>query len=47
MNTRFLIRARQLFINDMTPLHTQRHNIRAWVASVRYLGNKWLLAPRS
>ena len=44
MNIRFLVRARRLFVNDMTPTHTSRHNIRAWVASVRYLGNSWLLA---
>jgi len=44
MNTIILKRARELWCNDMTPITTQRHNIRAWVRSVRNLGNKHILA---
>ena len=44
MNTTRLVQARRLFTNDMTPRHTVRHNIRAWVRSVRLLGREWLLA---
>jgi hypothetical protein len=47
MNTNMLKRVRALFANDLAPNHTVRHNMRQWVASVRYLGDKWLLAPRS
>lgn len=43
MNTTYLTRARKLFALPYVPTHTQRHNIRAWVASVRYLGDKWLI----
>ena len=44
MNTQALLMARRLFQIDGVPLHTQRHNIRFWVRSVRYLGDKWLIA---
>lgn len=43
MKTHHLKRARRLFINDTTPRHVQRANIRKWVTSVRYLGEDWLL----
>lgn len=44
MNTQALSMARRLFQIDGVPSHTQRHNIRSWVRSVRYLGDKWLIA---
>lgn len=47
MNTRLLQRVRQHFVHDMAPRHVQRHNMSAWVRSVRMLGDKWLIAkPR-
>ena len=46
MNTIILKRARAIWCNDLTPVSTQRHNIRAWVRSVRELGNKHLLATK-
>ena len=44
MNTTLLRRVRRHFIHDMAPSHTARHNMRAWVRSVRLLGDKWLFA---
>lgn len=44
MKTHMLVRARKHFCNEWAPVHTQRHNIRAWVRSLRLLGDKWLLA---
>lgn len=44
MNTIHLRRVRRLFVHDMAPRHVQRHNMRAWVRSVRMLGRQWLLA---
>jgi hypothetical protein len=44
MNTTALQMARRLFIVQGVPTSTQRHNIRSWVRSVRYLGDKWLIA---
>ena len=44
MNTQALIKVRQLFCVQGVPVHTQRHNCRQWVQSIRYLGDKWLLA---
>ena len=45
MNITHLRRVRRLFCSDPTvPKHTQRHNCVQWVKSVRYLGDKWLLA---
>ena len=46
MNTTALSMARRLFQIDGVPSHTQRHNIRGWVRSVRHLGDKWLLAKQ-
>jgi hypothetical protein len=40
MKTKALKMVRQLFAVD----HTQRHNQRQWVKSVRQLGDRWLLA---
>lgn len=44
VNTALLKRARLHFCHDMAPRHVQRHNVRAWVRSLRFLGNRWLLA---
>lgn len=44
MNTVLLRLARKNFCHAMAPTTTQRHNIRAWVRSLRLLGDKWLLA---
>jgi hypothetical protein len=44
MNTQALSMARRLFQIDGVPSHTQRHNIRSWARSVRFLGDRWLIA---
>lgn len=44
MNTHALSKVRNLFCVDGVPQSTQRHNIRQWVKSIRFLGDKWLLA---
>lgn len=44
MNSSMLRIARKHFCRDYIPRSTQRHNMRAWVRSLRVLGNKWLLA---
>jgi hypothetical protein len=44
MNTVRLAQARRLFRNDLAPRSTVRHNVRAWVSSVRILGTRWHLA---
>ena len=44
MNSTLLRIARKHFMRDYIPVSTQRHNIRAWVRSLRILGDKWLLA---
>jgi hypothetical protein len=46
MNTQALVKVRQLFCVNGVPEHTQRHNCRQWIKSVRHLGNKWLLAKQ-
>lgn len=46
MNTRFLKRVRNLYCIDGVPTHIQRHNCRQWIKSIRFLGNKWLLAEQ-
>ena len=43
MNTARLRQARRLFNVPGVPAHTARHNARAWVRSVRHLGDKWVL----
>ncbi len=45
MNITRLKQARRLFCNSLAPRHVQRHNIRAWVRSVRALGDKWRALP--
>lgn len=44
MNTHALSKVRNLFCIDGVPKNVQRHNCRQWVKSIRFLGNKWLLA---
>lgn len=45
MKTSMLKRVRKNYPHsDMTPPHIVRHNRRAWVRSIRFLGSKWLLA---
>lgn len=46
MNVTYLRRVRRLFVHDGAPRHVQRHNMREWVKSVRYLGTKWLGLPK-
>lgn len=42
MNTTMLRKARELWRTGIRDL--DRHNQRAWVRSIRFLGDKWLLA---
>jgi len=44
MNVQALKRVRKLFCIDGVPVSTQRHNCRQWIKSIRFLGDKWLLA---
>jgi hypothetical protein len=46
MKTKALKLVRELFAVDYVPQHTQRHNQRQWVKSVRRLGDRWLLAKQ-
>jgi hypothetical protein len=46
MNVQALRTVRRLFCIDGVPTHTQRHNCRQWVRSIRYLGDKWLLVKK-
>ena len=43
MNITYLTRVRKHFASGIA--HIDRHNQRAWVKSVRFLGTKWLLHP--
>jgi hypothetical protein len=42
MNISYLTRVRAHF--NCAEKHINRHNMRQWVRSVRFLGDKWLLA---
>lgn len=44
MNTKALRHVRKLFCHENAPRSVQRHNCRQWVRSIRFLGDKWLLA---
>lgn len=44
MNTTRLQQARKLFQHRDAEPRVVRHNIRQWARSVRFLGDKWLLA---
>lgn len=37
-------RAVRLFSSDYVPLRTNKHNRRMWLRSVKFLGDRWLLA---
>lgn len=47
MNTTHLKRVRKLFASTLAPRHVQRHNMRAWVTSVRHLGTAWRAHPNN
>lgn len=36
----------RLYSNPRAPKHINRHNQRAWIRSVQFLGDKWLLAKK-
>jgi hypothetical protein len=44
MNTKMLKHVRTLFNTEGVDKRINRHNQRQWVKSIRYLGDKWLLA---
>jgi hypothetical protein len=44
MNTKMLVKARQLFSVDYVPAEVNRANQLKWIRSIRFLGDKWLLA---
>ncbi|MEN9885735.1 MAG: hypothetical protein RL758_313 [Pseudomonadota bacterium] len=44
MNTTILKTARRLWCAGHADRATQRHNMRAWVRSIRLLGSKWIMA---
>jgi hypothetical protein len=44
MNVQALKKVRKLFCIEGVPRNVQRHNCQQWVKSLRFLGNKWLLA---
>ena len=44
MNTKMLRHVRTLFNTEGVEKRINRHNQRQWVRSIRYLGDKWLLA---
>jgi hypothetical protein len=46
MNTQALKQVRSMFCVEGVPSSVQRHNCRAWVKSIRFLGDKWLLAKK-
>ena len=46
MNITLLRRARLHFVHDMAPVRTQRHNMRQWAKSLRFLGDKHILAKQ-
>ena len=44
MNTKMLTHVRKLFNTADVPTSTNRHNQRQWVRSIRFLGDRWLVA---
>lgn len=44
MNTKMLKHVRILFNTEGVEKRINRHNQRQWVRSIRFLGDKWLLA---
>jgi hypothetical protein len=46
MKTEALKTVRRLYCVDGIPRNLQRHNCQQWVRSIRFLGDKWLLAKK-
>jgi len=46
MKTQALKTVRRLFNVDYVPKAQNRHNQRAWVRSIRSLGERWLLSKQ-
>ena len=44
MNMQIKRRAVRLYSTPWVPLHTNKYNRRAWLRSVNFLGDRWLLA---
>lgn len=44
MNTKMLKHVRTLYNTKDVDIRINRHNQRQWVRSIRFLGDKWLLA---
>jgi hypothetical protein len=44
MNTKMLRHVRTLYNTEGVDKRINRHNQRQWVRSIRFLGDKWLLA---
>ena len=44
MNTKMLKHVRTLYNTEGVDKRINRHNQRQWVRSIRFLGDKWLLA---
>lgn len=44
MNTKMLTHVRRLFCVEGVERHIVRHNCRAWIRSVRLLGDRWVYA---
>jgi hypothetical protein len=42
MNIKYLKQVRQMYASGVTKI--DRHNQRQWIRSIRYLGDKWVLA---
>lgn len=43
MKTEMLIKVRQLFNSEYVSKHTNRHNQKQYIKSIRQLGDKWLI----
>jgi hypothetical protein len=46
MNTKMLTTARRLWCVGHADRDTQRANMRKWVRSLRWLGNRWVMATQ-
>lgn len=44
MSIQLAHRAIRLYSNKLVPLHTNKHNRRAWLRSIDFLEDRWLLA---
>ena len=43
MRTELLVKVRRLFNSQYVSKHTNRHNQRQYIKSLRQLGNRWLI----